>query len=124
MSQRNPCTDARRTETCVAPRHVDTLRDFYVISPDKQRGEAARLFLSSSLFLCCGIGHRFKLFFQVGNQYAESEKQHQTIETVVRTQRHRLDADKFPMFSVGWTWNGFCRDSDPFWSEERAVTMM
>ena len=25
----------------------------------------------------------------------------QTVETVVRTQRHRLDADKFPMFSVG-----------------------
>ena len=31
-----------------------------------------------------------------------------TVETsVVYTQRHRLDADKFPMFSV------FCRDSDP-----------
>ena len=25
----------------------------------------------------------------------------QTVETVVRTQTHRLDADKFPMFSVG-----------------------
>ena len=23
---------------------------------------------------------------------------------IVRAQRHRLDADKFPMFSVGWTW--------------------
>ena len=32
--------------------------------------------------------------------------------TVVRTQRHRLDADKFPMFSVGGTWQGFCRDLD------------
>ena len=32
---------------------------------------------------------------------------------VVRTQRHRLDADKFPMFSVGWNWQGFCRDLDP-----------
>ena len=24
------------------------------------------------------------------------------VDHVVRTQRHRLDADKFPMFSVGW----------------------
>ena len=42
--QRNPCKDARRTETCVtstcvAPRHVDASRDFYVIfSPNEQRG--------------------------------------------------------------------------------------
>ena len=34
----------------------------------------------------------------------------QTVETVVRTQRHRLDAETFPMFSVGWTWHGFCSD--------------
>ena len=27
----------------------------------------------------------------------------QTVETVVPTQRYRLDADKFPMFSVGST---------------------
>ena len=27
----------------------------------------------------------------------------QTVETVVRTQRQHLDADKFPVFSVGWT---------------------
>ena len=33
--------------------------------------------------------------------------------TVVRTQTHRLDAYKFPMFSVGWTWQGFCSDLDP-----------
>ena len=25
----------------------------------------------------------------------------ETVETVVRTQKHRLEADKFPMFSVG-----------------------
>ena len=37
--------------------------------------------------------------------------------TVVRTQRHRVDADKFPIFSVGWTCQGFCRDLDPCWSE-------
>ena len=43
----------------------------------------------------------------------------QTVESVlvVRTQRHGLDVDKFPMFSVGWTWQGFCRDLDPCWSE-------
>ena len=40
-----------------------------------------------------------------------------TVETVVRTQRHHLDADKFPMFSVAWTWQGFCRDFDPCWFE-------
>ena len=27
----------------------------------------------------------------------------QTVETVDRTQRHRVGADKFPIFSVGWT---------------------
>ena len=26
------------------------------------------------------------------------------LQTAVRTQRHRLDTDKFAMFSVGWTW--------------------
>ena len=31
MSRRNSCTDARRTETRVAPRHVDASRDFYFI---------------------------------------------------------------------------------------------
>ena len=43
-----------------------------------------------------------------------------SLETVVRTQRHRwhrLDADKFPMFSVGWRWQGFCRDLDRCWFE-------
>ena len=32
-------------------------------------------------------------------------------------QRHGLDADKFPMFSIGCTWHGFCRDLDPCWFE-------
>ena len=40
-----------------------------------------------------------------------------TLQTVETEQRHRLDADKFLMFSVGWTWPEFCRDFDPFWSE-------
>ena len=25
----------------------------------------------------------------------------------------RCASFEFPMFSVGWTWQGFCRDSDP-----------
>ena len=37
----------------------------------------------------------------------------QTVETVLRTQRPRVDADKVPMFSVGWTWRGFFRDFEP-----------
>ena len=45
-------------------------------------------------------------------------------DDVVRTQRHRLDADIFPMFLVGWTGSGFCRDLDSCWFEQRAVTMM
>ena len=28
-SRRNPCTDERRIETCVTPRHVGALRVFY-----------------------------------------------------------------------------------------------
>ena len=44
---------------------------------------------------------------------------------VVRTQKHRLDADDtFPILSVGWTWQGFCRDLDPCWYEQGVVTMM
>ena len=34
-------------------------------------------------------------------------------ETVDHTQRHRLDADKFPMFSVGWISQRFCPNLDP-----------
>ena len=30
-------------------------------------------------------------------------------ETVVHTHRHGLDADKLPMYSVGWTWQGFLK---------------
>ena len=39
-----------------------------------------------------------------------------TVETVVRIQRH-FDADRFPIFSVGGTWQRFCRDLDPCWFE-------
>ena len=48
----------------------------------------------------------------------------QTVKTVVCAQRNNLDVDKFPMFSIGWTWQEFCRDLDPCWSEWRVVTMM
>ena len=41
----------------------------------------------------------------------------QTVETVIRTQKPRVDAGTFPMFSVGWNWQGFCRDLEPTWSE-------
>ena len=37
-SRRNPCTDARRTETCVAP--VDASLDFLFYFPNGQRGES------------------------------------------------------------------------------------
>ena len=39
----------------------------------------------------------------------------QTVETVIRTQRHRLDAGNLPMLSGGWSWEGFCRDLDLCW---------
>ena len=41
----------------------------------------------------------------------------QKVETVVRTQRHCLHADKFPMFWDGRTWQEFCGDFDLCWSE-------
>ena len=36
----------------------------------------------------------------------------QRVEPVVRTQRHRLDAYKVPVFSGGRTWQGFVPDLD------------
>ena len=36
------CTGTRRTETCVAPRHVDASRIIF-ISPNEQRGEGGLL---------------------------------------------------------------------------------
>ena len=58
-SRKNPCTDARRTETCVAPRHVDASCDFYFILPERAAlgGRAVRcqtfLFFSFS----CSADH-------------------------------------------------------------------
>ena len=39
----------------------------------------------------------------------------QTLETLVRTQRHRVDVDEFSMFSGGGTWQEFRSDLDPCW---------
>ena len=38
-----------------------------------------------------------------------------TVEAIVRNQRYRLDADKFPMFSSDWTWQWICRYLDRYW---------
>ena len=37
----------------------------------------------------------------------------QILQAVVAPEIYRLDADKFPAFSGGRTWQGLCRDSDP-----------
>ena len=56
------------------------------------------------LTLSDGAAHQTVFFFSVAG-YSDSEiilaALQTTVETVVRTQRHRLDADKFPVFS-GW----------------------
>ena len=44
----------------------------------------------------------YHIVFSVGcNSDSEILAAFQTVETVVHTQIHRLEADKFPMFSVG-----------------------
>ena len=49
---KEPCAGARRTETCVAPRHVDASCDFYFIFSERAAwgGYAARLSRFFSLF--------------------------------------------------------------------------
>ena len=59
------------------------------------------------------------VFFVACNSDSETLAALQTAKTVLCTQRHRLDADKFPMFSVGCSWHEFCRDSDPYWFKVR-----
>ena len=44
----------RRTETCVAPRHVDASRDFVLLSPNEQRGGGRCQTLSFVLFSLLG----------------------------------------------------------------------
>ena len=67
---KDPCTDVRRTETCVAPRHVDASGDFHLYflrTSSVGGGVALPDFLSCSIFpvqqTTNGIGHRVKYFF-------------------------------------------------------------
>ena len=71
-SQRNPCTDAERTHTCVAPRHVDASRDFCFVflSERAARGggggggvRCQTFFFPPVQQTTSGIGHRVKVFF-------------------------------------------------------------
>ena len=65
----------------------------------------------ASLLITLSDGQDIRQFFYVAcNSDFEILTALQTIETVVRTQIHRFDADKFPSFSIGWTFYGFCRD--------------
>ena len=67
---------------------------------------------------CVGwAAHRTVMSVACNSDYEILAALQTLVETVGRTQRHRLHADKFPMFSVGWTWQGFCRDLHPCWSE-------
>ena len=74
-SRRNPCRDARRTETCVAPGHVGASRDFdfspiNTINKSSAGGGWGGGALPDYDFLCfiffpvqqttSGIGHRVK----------------------------------------------------------------
>ena len=61
------CTDARPTETCVAP--VDATRDFIYVSPNEQCGGVGGVGMLPDFFFCSffpvqqttsGIGHRVK----------------------------------------------------------------
>ena len=75
---------------------------------------ARKLILSLMTLL---VGQHKTVFSVACDSDSETLVALQTVETVVRTQRHRLDADKFPMLLVGLTWREFCRDLDPCWSE-------
>ena len=84
MSRRNPCTDARPTETCVAP--VDASRDFlfsFFLRRSSVGGGGGTLpdFFLLFSFPCSADYERdwppCKIVFRVGNQYVECEKQQQ-----------------------------------------------
>ena len=68
-------------------------------------------------FLMIGCAAHEIVFSVACNSDSEILAALQTVETVVCTQRHRLHTDTFPMLSVGWTWQGFCRVLDPRWVE-------
>ena len=77
-SRRNPCTDARRTETCVAPRHVDASRDIYFIFSERAAwggGGCAAARLSFLVSFPCSADYErdwppCKVLFRVDNQFA------------------------------------------------------
>ena len=59
-------------------------------------------------------GQHIRQYFSVAcNPDSEILALLQTAETVVCIHKTSFDADNFPMFSVGWTWQGFYRDLDP-----------
>ena len=60
-SRRNPCADARQTETCVAPRHVDASRDLFYLFWGGALPDFFFFFLFFSVKqTTSGIGHRVK----------------------------------------------------------------
>ena len=61
--------------------------------------------------------HIRQTFSAACNSDCEALAALEIVETVARTQRHHLDADKFPMFLVGWTWQRYGRDLGSCWSE-------
>ena len=73
----------------------------------------ARKLLVSLLMLVGWTAHQ-TVFSVDCNSDAEMVAALHAAKNVVRAQRHPLDADKFPMFSVGWIWQMFCRDLDPY----------
>ena len=70
-------TGARRTETCVGPRHVDVSRVFLFLSERAGGGGGGRFSILFS-FSCLADHERdwpiCQVVFRVVNQYAESEK--------------------------------------------------
>ena len=84
--------------------------DLSSCNPPRARKRFVSLFCD---FVLLNDGQHIRQSFSVAC-YSDSEiilESLQTVETVVRTQRHRLDdGDRLPMFWVGWTWQGFCPD--------------
>ena len=71
---------------------------------------ATKRFVSLLITFLLDGQHTRQLISVTCNSDSEMLGALQTVETVVRTQIHRLDADRIPMFLIGWTWQGFCRD--------------
>ena len=81
--------DARRTETCVAPRHADASRESYFCFSERAAwgGGGGRYQTFSFSFFPCSADHErnwppCKVVFRVGNHYAGCKKQQQQQEGV------------------------------------------